>query len=119
MQAPHGGGGATALGDRIYAVGGLANGAASTLCDVLEPERDHWTPLPMLNRTRYNCAVTALGGSLYCAGGYDNQVYLSTMERLDPREGKRWTEVKLFRLITNKRDLYHYAWALVLRNNRI
>ena len=33
-----------------------------------------------------------MGGALYAVGGYDGHSYLSTVERLDPREG-RWSPV--------------------------
>lgn len=41
---------------------------------------------------RFTTAAATLGGAIYVAGGYDNQRYLSAVERYDAREG-RWGEV--------------------------
>jgi hypothetical protein len=41
---------------------------------------------------RFSTAAAALEGSIFCAGGFNGLSYLSSVERLDPREG-RWEAV--------------------------
>lgn len=45
-----------------------------------------------MRHKRFTTAAAVLHNSIYVAGGYNNQRYLATVERLDPREG-RWGEV--------------------------
>jgi len=45
-----------------------------------------------MSHKRFTTAAAELGGCIYVAGGYDNQRYLASVERFDPREG-RWCEV--------------------------
>lgn len=44
-----------------------------------------------MGQKRFTTAAAELNGSIYVTGGYDEQ-YLSSTERLDPREG-RWVSV--------------------------
>jgi hypothetical protein len=55
---------------------------------------DKWLDLPAEMATgRDSCTVEAMRGSLYCVGGTEDQQYLNSVERYDPRDGKKWEEV--------------------------
>eukprot|EP00937_MAST-01D_sp_MAST-1D-sp2_P006469 g6469.t1 len=62
----------TALGGVVYAAGGLAPGAVSTVLASVEayaPGASSWTALPPMRTARFYHALVALGSALYAIGG--------------------------------------------------
>jgi Kelch motif len=94
LQTSRGGAGLAALLDKLYIVGGLdaQNHDVHRTAEVYDPTIDSWQPMGVINRPRFHTGLISLGGSLYVVGGFDSAVYLSSMERCDPREGS-WVEV--------------------------
>jgi kelch-like protein 20 len=84
-------------GGAVFAFGGGFTDAAGATLGVATSERydagtDAWSPLPPLSHERFCLGGATLGGALYAVGGFDGKMYLSSVERYDPREGgARWT----------------------------
>lgn len=57
-----------------------------------DAHRDQWLPGPDLTSRRFALAGASLNDMIYAVGGFDGTAYLSSVERLDPREGK-WCSV--------------------------
>ncbi|XP_070770633.1 kelch-like protein 5 [Enoplosus armatus] len=82
----------------LYAIGGHdapASSLASRLSDCVErydPQTDVWTAVAPMSISRDAVGVCLLGDRLYAVGGYDGQVYLSTVEAYDPQTNE-WTQV--------------------------
>ncbi|XP_047221817.1 kelch-like protein 5 [Girardinichthys multiradiatus] len=82
----------------LYAIGGHdapASSLASRLSDCVErydPQTDVWTTVAPMSVSRDAVGVCLLGDRLYAVGGYDGQVYLSTVEAYDPQTNE-WTQV--------------------------
>lgn len=51
-----------------------------------------WTAVAPMSISRDAVGVCLLGDRLYAVGGYDGQVYLSTVEAYDPQTNE-WTQV--------------------------
>jgi hypothetical protein len=91
--------GAAAANEHIYVVGGVHDDGnvsvelASTM--VYDPATNLWNEGPAMNTARSSPLVTALGGQLLVAGGYDGSDYTdnttgTSVELLDPATGQ-WT----------------------------
>uniref|UniRef100_A0A3Q3WKW8 BTB domain-containing protein n=1 Tax=Mola mola TaxID=94237 RepID=A0A3Q3WKW8_MOLML len=82
----------------LYAIGGHdapASSLASRLSDCVErydPQTDVWTAVAPMSISRDAVGVCLLGDRLYAVGGYDGQVYLTTVEAYDPQTNE-WTQV--------------------------
>lgn len=57
-----------------------------------DPQTDMWTAVAPMSISRDAVGVCLLGDRLYAVGGYDGQVYLSTVEAYDPQTNE-WTQV--------------------------
>lgn len=57
-----------------------------------DPQTDVWTAVAPMSISRDAVGVCLLGDRLYAVGGYDGQVYLSTVEAYDPQTNE-WTQV--------------------------
>jgi hypothetical protein len=89
--------GAAAANEHIYVVGGVHDDGnvsvelASTM--VYDPATNLWSEGPAMNTARSSPLVTALGGQLLVAGGYDGSDYTdnttgTAVELLDPGTGQ-------------------------------
>ncbi|CAF94206.1 unnamed protein product, partial [Tetraodon nigroviridis] len=82
----------------LYAIGGHdapASSLSSRLSDCVErydPQTDVWTAVAPMSISRDAVGVCLLGDRLFAVGGYDGQVYLSTVEAYDPQTNE-WTQV--------------------------
>lgn len=57
-----------------------------------DPQTDVWTAVAPMSISRDAVGVCLLGDRLFAVGGYDGQVYLSTVEAYDPQTNE-WTQV--------------------------
>lgn len=57
-----------------------------------DPKTDTWTTVAPMSVSRDAVGVCLLGDRLYAVGGYDGQVYLSTVEAYDPQTNQ-WEQV--------------------------
>ena len=72
---------------RYYTVMGDAFGATSTATNrnyAYSVSGDSWTIKETMTYPRRGCGVAAVGGKVYCAGGYDGVSTLAYMESYDP-----------------------------------
>ncbi len=77
----------------IYVSGGLADGYHNLMTvERYDPEEDSWTFVAPMLETRKEHGMTALKGSLYAIGGYENK---SSGERYDARRDKWYSEARL------------------------
>lgn len=51
--------------------------------------QDRWFIGPALTSRRFALGGATLDSAIYAVGGYNGDSYLTTLERLDPREGRR------------------------------
>lgn len=58
-----------------------------------DPQTDVWTAVAPMSISRDAVGVCPLGDRLFAVGGYDGQVYLSTVEAYDPQTNE-WTQVR-------------------------
>lgn len=78
-----------ALGDRVMAIGGLADGAASGAVETYHVAEDRWSIQPPLEVWRNRMGACAIGGRVYVAGGMGvldgvEDITLPVLERWDP-----------------------------------
>lgn len=59
-----------------------------------DPQTDVWTAVAPMSISRDAVGVCLLGDRLYAVGGYDGQVYLTTVEAYDPQTNE-WTQVHI------------------------
>ena len=57
------------------------------LLQIYHPYRDAWFDGPPLPCPRFATSAAYLHGCIYMLGGFDGRQYLSSVVRLDPREG--------------------------------
>lgn len=79
---------AAEIGDKLYAVGGVA-GARLATAEVYDSTTDTWTAIASMQSARQGVAAAAVGGKLYAMGGYSDR-HQNTMEVYDPATGA-WT----------------------------
>lgn len=79
--------GAAVWNNRIYAIGGLDGGSATTATVYVSPQLNNggnitsaWTPSTTFYIARSGAAVTAYANNLYIMGGYDGANYLSDVQ---------------------------------------
>lgn len=88
--------GAASLNGDLYAIGGQSARAIYDTVEVLHHGCDKWIPLGAshLNTQRKYLSVSSVCGRLFAVGGMnEHRVRLSSVEALDPREGK-WRSIK-------------------------
>jgi kelch-like protein 9/13 len=80
-----------ALAGLLYVVGGLNGHGPVGEVTCYDPRTSQWTRLAPLTEPRYKCAVSAVDGRLYVAGGatnrhhvYHEQTFASATECYDP-----------------------------------
>jgi subtilisin family serine protease len=71
MPTPVSNAGAAAIGNRIYVVGGLANGVLVDKVQILDTTNMTWSTGPPLPKPLMQTAVASLNGKLYVLGGLD------------------------------------------------
>jgi N-acetylneuraminic acid mutarotase/regulation of enolase protein 1 (concanavalin A-like superfamily) len=83
-----------ALDGKIYAAGGLVNGAAVSDFTVYNPVTNSWQTLPPMPTPRDHAAGVALGGKFYVTGGRTSSTCspLTTVEVFDPSTSN-WSTV--------------------------
>ncbi|MEM6991815.1 MAG: kelch repeat-containing protein [Myxococcota bacterium] len=88
-----GGGGAATIEDRIYVIGGLADGQAVADAWTYEPGADTWLPIADMPTPRDHLGVATVGGLLYAVGGRDGSIGGHT-DRVDVYDPARdtWSE---------------------------
>ena len=82
---------ATALGGRVYAIGGRLAGYDTNLAavELYDPARNRWTRLPDLPDARGGTGATAIGGRVVSVGGESPGGTTKTVWALR-RTGQRW-----------------------------
>lgn len=89
---------ATALGERIYIVGGSSDGRhILTTMERFDLFRKAWSDAPPMKYGRTSFAAAALGGRIYAIGGRDAEMSLSSAECYDPADNC-WREIRPMRL---------------------
>jgi N-acetylneuraminic acid mutarotase len=85
---------ATALGGRVYAIGGRRAGYDSNLAtvQVFDPHTDRWRSLPDLPAPRGGTGAAAIGGRLVSVGGESPQGTESAVWALRP-SSRRWVRL--------------------------
>jgi N-acetylneuraminic acid mutarotase len=77
--------------DKIYAIGGLANGINLTTVEEYDPGTNTWTTKVPMPTGRRALAVGVVGGKIYAIGGSgDVCVHCATVEEYDPATNT-WT----------------------------
>jgi len=80
--------GVAALGGKLYAVGGSfpAGSGSGVLhsAEVYDPIDNSWNSIALMDISRSSLGAAALGGKLYAVGGYDDSIYLNSVEVYDP-----------------------------------
>ena len=85
--------GATAFGDKIYVAGGRNNQHIPlSSVEVYDSKLNKWSPLPDMEKKRYDCAIASVNGKVYAVGGRDFIWRLSIGEIFDPATNK-WTPI--------------------------
>jgi N-acetylneuraminic acid mutarotase len=90
---------ATAIGDRIYAVGGRTGSITphTTQLDIYDPGSGQWSLGPPMPTSRGGSAIAAVGRALYVLGGEGNSAVASgvfdQVERYD-RDTNLWTTLR-------------------------
>jgi len=92
MSTGRAGLGLTALGGKLYAVGGSTDGSTSTYLDtaeVYDPISNSWNPIAAMNTARYAPGLAAFGGKLYVVGGVGDATVASSevYDPMDPSGG--------------------------------
>lgn len=95
LPTPRGGAVAQHVGGKIYVVGGMtADGASSSLVEVLDLASGTWSTAPAMNTARDNPGSAAIDGVIYVFGGRTRAANgttlngaLSTVEAFDPATG--------------------------------
>ncbi len=80
---------AAALGDRVFVVGGYANGQELSTCEVYTPAKNVWAGCKPMSIPRASFGLTQIGGSLYAVGGGVSG-FVGFSERYDPAQNV-WT----------------------------
>ena len=75
---------AAALGENIYAVGGMEGSNRLQTVEKLSPYTSTWTRVADMNVARSRPGVAALDGRLYVVGGYNGREHLSSVECYSP-----------------------------------
>lgn len=90
-----GGGGAAALGGRIYVVGGLRGGASVADFSAYDPAMDAWEILPPMPAARDHLVAAAAGGIVFAVGGRAGGVtgLVGRVDGYDP-VARSWTPRK-------------------------
>ena len=80
---------AATLGSKLYAMGGLDAGKATSLAqaDVYDPRVDGWQPLPSMRTARNALAAVAVAGKVYAIGGENGGDFCDAVEAYDPLSG--------------------------------
>ena len=94
LPVPRGAMAVAALNGRIFAAGGLVNGAAVTDFTVYDPATDVWQTLPAMPTPRDHAVGVALNGKFYVTGGRTSGLCspLKTVEVYDP-VSNNWSSV--------------------------
>jgi WD40 repeat protein len=83
----------TSQKDQVVVIGGYSGDHDyNETCELYDFEKNEWYPLPSMREKRSGAAaVIGPYGSIYvCGGSRDGSLGNNTLERYDPREGKRW-----------------------------
>eukprot|EP00887_Chlorella_sp_A99_P000817 scaffold5.g817.t1 len=80
MSAPRGSLAAAVVGAHLYALGGGRPSVQLDLVEWYDAARDQWLPGPPMRSPRFALGACAVDGAIYAS-------YLTSVERLDPREG--------------------------------
>jgi N-acetylneuraminic acid mutarotase len=75
--------GSTALGGKIYVVGGYNGSSYLNTLEVYDPATDTWSTKANMPTARGYLAVGVVNGKIYAVGGYDGNNNLSTVEEYD------------------------------------
>lgn len=90
LPTSRGAGGAVAIGDRIYVVGGVADGQRKTALEAYDLDSGTWERLAPMQSPRDHLGAATLGGQLYVLGGRRGDgLPLDDFERYDPARD-RW-----------------------------
>ncbi|KAK9839757.1 hypothetical protein WJX84_002317 [Apatococcus fuscideae] len=72
---------------QLWALGGGQPNRQLDSVEIYHPYRDAWFDGPPLPCPRFATSAAYLHGCIYMLGGFDGRQYLSSVVRLDPREG--------------------------------
>jgi N-acetylneuraminic acid mutarotase len=76
---------ATAIGSKVYAIGGIEAGGPSATVTAYDPSTLTWTTRAAMSVPREGVGVTTAGGFIYAAGGNTSgSVPVAALERYDP-----------------------------------
>jgi N-acetylneuraminic acid mutarotase len=92
--------GGAAVDGRIWVVGGLTAGGASTKVEAYDPATDRWTAGPDLPLALHHLAVVAYRGELVVVGGFGrgaSDLYDGPSDRVLALRGGRWVDVPRLR----------------------
>ena len=85
--------GATAIGEKLYVVGGcftMSDDLSSA--EVYDRRSNMWSTLPDMNEYRNGCGVASINGKIYVIGGSDHGKELASCEMFDP-DTNVWTAI--------------------------
>jgi len=69
----------------IIAMGGWDGDNPLASCELFDPTKGQWSPLPPMPEPRRDHGAAVLGDSIYCVGGWGLDPYYNSMVRLDLR----------------------------------
>lgn len=92
IPQPSMGGAFEALGDKVYLLAGMVDGAPSNRVDLYDPKLDAWSPGPARPTNRGYFATATDGTRLYVLGGWDGSKSVATVEMFEPGSG--WTTLR-------------------------
>jgi N-acetylneuraminic acid mutarotase len=92
MPTPRQGLAAVTVNNKIYTLGGFADGYALSSNEQYDPATDSWKPATPMPTARLGFAAAAVNGKIYAIGGQNIPAYsvLGTVEEYDPATGT-WT----------------------------
>jgi N-acetylneuraminic acid mutarotase len=99
LPSTRGGAAAAESGNKLYVIGGLANGEAnpSSLVEAYDPAANTWSPVARLGRARTRAGAASIAGKIYVVGGCAEAACtsnVSTVEVYDPSApSPAWTTV--------------------------
>jgi N-acetylneuraminic acid mutarotase len=88
--------GVTAVGNTIYAVGGLQNGVVTGGTEIYDTATEKWSTIAALPTTIHHANVVTVGGKVYVLGGmlsFTDWSPISATFVYDPITGGNWTRL--------------------------